>query len=63
MADRVKLNARVIGIESYFDDLQKGKQFYGETLGLGIPHATKPWSSSKSPISPMLYGVSARTES
>jgi hypothetical protein len=34
MKDRVELNARVIGIELYFDDLQEGKQFYGGTLGL-----------------------------
>jgi predicted enzyme related to lactoylglutathione lyase len=31
-----KLNARFIGIELYFDDLEKGKRFYGETLGFPI---------------------------
>lgn len=31
-----KLNARLIGIELYFDDLQMGKQFYGDVLGLDL---------------------------
>jgi len=30
------LNARFIGIELHFDDLQKGKRFYGETLGFRV---------------------------
>jgi predicted enzyme related to lactoylglutathione lyase len=31
-----KLNARLVGVELYFDDLQQGKQFYGDTLGLQL---------------------------
>jgi predicted enzyme related to lactoylglutathione lyase len=31
-----KLDARLVGIELYFDDLSKGKQFYGNTLGLDL---------------------------
>lgn len=31
-----KLRARFIGVELYFDDLQQGKQFYGNTLGLEL---------------------------
>lgn len=31
-----KLNARLIGIELYFDNLQQGKQFYGDALGLDL---------------------------
>ena len=36
MQDRDKLNARFIGVELYFDDLQQGKQFYGNVLGLKL---------------------------
>jgi predicted enzyme related to lactoylglutathione lyase len=36
MAHRNRLNAHVIGIELYFDDLQTAKQFYGGTLGLDL---------------------------
>jgi predicted enzyme related to lactoylglutathione lyase len=31
-----KLHARLIGVELYFDDLQQGKSFYGDTLGLKL---------------------------
>jgi predicted enzyme related to lactoylglutathione lyase len=31
-----KLNARLVGVELYFDDLQMGKQFYGEMLHLDL---------------------------
>jgi len=31
-----KLNARLIGIELYCDDLQQGKQFYGDVLRLDL---------------------------
>ena len=31
-----KLNARLIGVELYFDDLPQGKLFYGATLGLDL---------------------------
>lgn len=31
-----KLNARLIGIELYFDDLESGKRFYGDTLGFRV---------------------------
>jgi predicted enzyme related to lactoylglutathione lyase len=31
-----KLNARLIGIELYFDDLETGKRFYSETLGFRV---------------------------
>ena len=31
-----KLNARLVGIELYFDDLEKGKRFYGDTLGFRV---------------------------
>lgn len=31
-----KLNARFIGVELYFDHLDEGKRFYGETLGFDI---------------------------
>lgn len=31
-----KLQARLIGVELYFDDLQQGKQFYRNTLGLEL---------------------------
>jgi hypothetical protein len=31
-----KLGARLIGVEFYFDDLKKGKQFYGKTLDLDL---------------------------
>jgi catechol-2,3-dioxygenase len=31
-----KLSARFIGIELYFEDLEQGKRFYGETLGFRI---------------------------
>jgi predicted enzyme related to lactoylglutathione lyase len=31
-----KLNARLIGIELYFDDLTQAKRFYQETLGLDL---------------------------
>ncbi len=31
-----KLNACLIGIELYFDDLPQGKRFYAETLGLNL---------------------------
>ncbi len=34
MAD--KLRARIVGIELYFDDLQKAKEFYGGKLGLDV---------------------------
>jgi predicted enzyme related to lactoylglutathione lyase len=30
------LDARLLGIELYFDDLRQGKQFYGNTLGLNL---------------------------
>jgi predicted enzyme related to lactoylglutathione lyase len=36
MQNRDKLNARFIGVELYFDDLQQGKQFYGNVLGLTL---------------------------
>jgi hypothetical protein len=31
-----KLNARLVGIELYFDDSPQGKRFYTETLGLNL---------------------------
>jgi len=31
-----KLRARIVGIELYFDDLQKAKEFYGKKLGLNL---------------------------
>lgn len=31
-----KLQGRIVGIELYFDDLQKGKQFYGGNVGLEL---------------------------
>jgi predicted enzyme related to lactoylglutathione lyase len=31
-----KINARLVGVELYFDDLPAAKQFYAETLGLPI---------------------------
>jgi hypothetical protein len=31
-----KLKARFIGVELYFDHLDEGKRFYGETLGFDI---------------------------
>jgi predicted enzyme related to lactoylglutathione lyase len=36
MQSKQKINARLIGLELYFDDLQAGKHFYGETLGLKL---------------------------
>lgn len=36
MQSKEKLKARFIGVELYFDDLQKGKQFYGDVLGLEL---------------------------
>ena len=36
MVEGNKLNARLIGVELYFDDLQRGKRFYDETLGLEL---------------------------
>jgi predicted enzyme related to lactoylglutathione lyase len=36
MAERNKLDARLIGVELYFDDLQQGKRFYGESLALDL---------------------------
>lgn len=36
MQNRDKLNARLIGVELYFDDLPLGKQFYGNALGLDL---------------------------
>jgi len=32
------LDARLIGVELYFDDLQAAKRFYQETLGLNLIH-------------------------
>jgi predicted enzyme related to lactoylglutathione lyase len=31
-----KLDARLVGIELYFDNLQEGKEFYSGLLGLGL---------------------------
>jgi predicted enzyme related to lactoylglutathione lyase len=31
-----RLNARLIGVELYFGDLQQGKHFYGNALGLEL---------------------------
>jgi predicted enzyme related to lactoylglutathione lyase len=31
-----QLKARFIGVELYFDDLQQGKRFYGDALGLEL---------------------------
>lgn len=31
-----KLDARLIGVELYFDDLQQGKSFYSDTVGLTL---------------------------
>ncbi len=31
-----KLNARLVGVELYSDDLNRGKRFYGDTLGLQL---------------------------
>jgi hypothetical protein len=43
-----KLNARFIGVELYFDHLDEGKRFYGETLGLisamRCPATSRAWS-------------------
>jgi len=36
MPDINRLNARLIGVELYFSDLHKGKQFYGDVLGLDV---------------------------
>ncbi len=36
MRIRNQLHARLLGIELYFDDLQQGKQFYGNVLGLEL---------------------------
>jgi catechol 2,3-dioxygenase-like lactoylglutathione lyase family enzyme len=36
MAEKNKLNTRLLGVELYFDDLQQGKRFYEETLGLEL---------------------------
>ncbi len=36
MAEENKLNAHLIGVELYFEDLQAGKRFYNETLGLEL---------------------------
>ncbi len=36
MQNKEKLNARLIGVELYFDDLQLGKQFYSDMLGLEL---------------------------
>jgi catechol 2,3-dioxygenase-like lactoylglutathione lyase family enzyme len=36
MQNQEKLNARLIGVELYFDDLQQGKHFYGNVLGLEL---------------------------
>ncbi len=33
MVDERSISARVVGVELYFDDLEEGKQFYGNTLG------------------------------
>lgn len=31
-----KISAELVGVELYFDDLEKGKRFYTETLGLQV---------------------------
>ncbi|HTW79340.1 MAG TPA: VOC family protein [Terracidiphilus sp.] len=36
MATENKLGARLIGVELYFDDLQRAKGFYEKTLGLEL---------------------------
>ena len=36
MPNKEKLHARLMGVELYFDDLQQGKQFYGNALGLEL---------------------------
>jgi predicted enzyme related to lactoylglutathione lyase len=36
MQNREGLNARLVGVELYFDNLPQGKQFYGSTLGLDL---------------------------
>lgn len=36
MQSKEKLNARLIGVELYFDDLPRGKQFYGDLLRLEL---------------------------
>ena len=36
MPNGEKLHARLIGVELYFDDLQQGKEFYGNALGLEL---------------------------
>ena len=36
MQPRGRLDARLVGIELYFDDLQQAKQFYGGALGLDL---------------------------
>ncbi|HTV04365.1 MAG TPA: VOC family protein [Acidobacteriaceae bacterium] len=36
MEHRNQLNARLIGVELYFDYLLQGKQFYGNALGLEL---------------------------
>ena len=33
---RPKLNARLVGIELYTDDLNRGRRFYADTLGLDL---------------------------
>lgn len=35
-----KLDARLLGVELYFDDLQKGRSFYQDTLGLDLMDET-----------------------
>ena len=36
MQTKQKINARLIGVELYSDDLQQGKQFYSTVLGLEL---------------------------
>jgi predicted enzyme related to lactoylglutathione lyase len=36
MQDRDKPDMRLIGVELYFDDLQQGKEFYSQALGLKL---------------------------
>ncbi len=35
------LNAQLVGVELYFENLKKGKEFYAERLGLGLVEEEK----------------------
>ena len=36
-----KINARLVGVELYFDDLPAAKHFYQDTLGLSLSGGSK----------------------